>query len=196
MVLQQKYAACQERNYDVISATSKQAGVPYVGEKQKTQYIYIHARGSCWIHWENPSLNPTCTLQCSPKVKPYINYVGVSKTKQEHDIPEVATPVVEVLVSGLQEGISLSIDATSWAIHLTSSACRTADVTRKVTEIDGREFDKHNVVTDGLLGSVIRKWVPCLAPLSTSVSKVIIKHMQTTNLNLRLHGCCVPLPAY
>ena len=40
MVLQQKYAACQERNYDLISATSKQAGVLYVEEKQKTQYIY------------------------------------------------------------------------------------------------------------------------------------------------------------
>ena len=38
---QQKYAACQERNYDVISATSKQTGVPYVGEKQKPN-IYIH----------------------------------------------------------------------------------------------------------------------------------------------------------
>ena len=53
----------------------------------KTRYIYIHIRGSCWIHWESPSLNPTCTLRCFPKVKPYINYVGVSKTKQKHDLP-------------------------------------------------------------------------------------------------------------
>ena len=32
---QQKYAACQGHKYDVIPATSKQAGVPYLGEKQK-----------------------------------------------------------------------------------------------------------------------------------------------------------------
>ena len=30
---------------------------------------------------KNPSLNSTCTLRYFPKVKPYINYVGVSKRK-------------------------------------------------------------------------------------------------------------------
>ena len=62
-------------------------GFPMLERSKNLTYIYIHTRGSYWIYWESPSLNPTCTLWCFPKVKPYINYVGVSKTKQEHDLP-------------------------------------------------------------------------------------------------------------
>ena len=40
-VPQQKCAACRGRKCDVIPATSKEAGVPYLGEKQKPN-IYIH----------------------------------------------------------------------------------------------------------------------------------------------------------
>ena len=80
-------------------------------------------------------------------------------SKQERNLPEVTTPVADVEVSGLQEGVSLSIDAPSWAIRLTSSAGRAADVARKVAEVDGREFDEDDVVTEtaGSLGSVITK---------------------------------------
>ena len=43
-VPQQKYVTCQGHKYDVIPATSKQAGVPYLGEKQKSNinmYTYM-----------------------------------------------------------------------------------------------------------------------------------------------------------
>ena len=48
-----------------------------------------------------------------------------------------------------------------------SSAGRAADVARKITEVDGREFNEHNMVTEtaGSLGSVIMKTSP--VPSST-----------------------------
>ena len=85
--------------------------------------------------------------------------MGVPKRKHERNLPEVATPVAKVEVSGLQEGASFSIDATSWAIRLTSSTGRAADVARKVDKVGGRQFDKDDVVTEMAwsLGSVITK---------------------------------------
>ena len=100
-VPQQKYTVCQGHKCDVILATSKQVGVHYLGEKQKPN-IYIHMlEGTVEFEWESPSLNSTCMLRCFPKVKPYINYMGVRKRKHEHNLPEVATPVAKVEVSGL-----------------------------------------------------------------------------------------------
>ena len=77
--------------------------MPYFGEKQKNP-IYIHTyipEGIVEFEWESPSLNSKCALRCFPKVKPYINYVGVSKRRHERNLPEVATPVADVEVSGL-----------------------------------------------------------------------------------------------
>ena len=56
-------------------------------------------------------------------------------------------------------GVSLDIEATSWAICLTSFAGREADIIRKVTKVDGRRFNKDDVGTKmaGSLGSVITK---------------------------------------
>ena len=42
-VPQQKYAACRGSKYDDISATSKQARVPYLGEKQNPIYMHIYS---------------------------------------------------------------------------------------------------------------------------------------------------------
>ena len=55
--------------------------------------------------------------------------------------------------------MSLSIDATSWAIRLTSSTGREAEVVRKLAEVDGREDDEDGTVTEMVwpLGSVITK---------------------------------------
>ena len=64
-------------------------GCPMLKRSKKPIYIYI-SKGAVEFIGKAPSFNLTCTLWCSPKVKPYINYVGMSKTKQEHDLPEVA----------------------------------------------------------------------------------------------------------
>ena len=75
--------------------------MPYLGEKQKPNiYTYIPEE-TVEFEWESPSLNSTCTLRCFPKVKPYINYVGVSKRRHERNLPEVATPVADMEVSRL-----------------------------------------------------------------------------------------------
>ena len=74
----------------------------YVGEKQKTLYSHIHTyKRELLNSLAKPRLESYVHASVLPKVKPYINYVGLSTTKQQHDLPEVATPVVEVAVSGL-----------------------------------------------------------------------------------------------
>ena len=62
-------------------------------------------------------------------------------------------------VSGFEEGVSLSIDVTSWAIRLASSAGRAAEVARKFAEVDWREGNEDNTVTETVwpLGSIITK---------------------------------------
>ena len=66
------------------------------------------------------------------KMKPYVNYMGVSESKHKLILSEIATPVAEEEVSELQQGVSLSTDTTFRAIHLISSTGKAANMTKKV----------------------------------------------------------------
>ena len=79
--------------------------------------------------------------------------------------------------------MSLSIDATSWAIRLTSSAGREAEVARKLAEVDGRGDDEDGTVTETVwpLGSVITKASAVSSSTLRNVSKVIIRRARIDN---------------
>ena len=63
--------------------------------------------------------------------------------------------------------MSLSIDATFWAIRLTSFDGREAEVARKLADVDGRGNDEDGTVTETVwpLGSVITKASVCRVSL-------------------------------
>ena len=84
--------------------------------------------------------------------------------------------------------MSLSIDAASWAIHLTPSAGREAEVARKLAKVDGRGDDEDDTVTETvwLLGFVITKPSAVSSSTLRNISKVIIMHARITNLNRML----------
>lgn len=62
--------------------------------------------------------------------------------------------------------MSLSIGTTYWAICLTSSTGKAAEVARKVAEVFGGEDDEETTEMAGFLGSVIAKQASFLAPPS------------------------------
>ena len=80
-VPQQKYTTCRGHKYDGIPATSKQAGVPYLGEKQKPNiYTYM----------------PEGTVEFDPRVgKPQLEfYVHASVFLQGETIYKLCGRVV------------------------------------------------------------------------------------------------------
>ena len=84
--------------------------------------------------------------------------------------------------------MSLSIDATSWAIHLPSFTGRTAEVARKFAEVDGRGDNEDYTVAEmvWLLGSIITKANGVPSSTLLNISKVIIERVRIANLNCTL----------